>query len=74
MNLSSRLTFEPFRIWWTINKGPKMDLTKETSFSPQTASKIWKDRFPVRSDVIETICSEYGLSIEQVIRYKKEGE
>jgi len=51
-----------------------MDLQKETGFSPTTASKVWNDRFPVRSDVIETICGTYGLSVEQVIRYKKEGE
>jgi len=72
--LSSKLTFEPFHVWWTINKGPnrKMEFQKETGFSPQTAAKVWNDRFPVRSDIIDTICETYGLEVHQIIKYKRD--
>lgn len=66
------LTFEPFRIWF-VKQHPthrKMDFIEETGFSPRTAAKIWEDRFPVRSDVIATICETYGLKVEQVIEFR----
>jgi hypothetical protein len=63
------LTFEPFRVWFIKNHPTrdKMDFIKETGFAPRTASKVWKDRFPVRSDVIDRICETYGLHVHEVI-------
>jgi DNA-binding Xre family transcriptional regulator len=68
------LTFEPFRIFFVKNKKDKMELIEKVGLSPKTAAKIWKDRFPVRSDVIERLCEAYDLEVEQVIRRKKPGE
>lgn len=71
---SSKLTFEPFRKWWKINGDKKSDFLEDTKFSPQTAAKVWYDRFPVRSDVIETICVVYNLKIQDVIEIKNDSE
>lgn len=70
------LTFEPFRVWF-IKHHPtnsKEDFRTETGFAPNTAAKVWKDRFPVRSDVIERICETYDLRIEQVIEFRKSNQ
>lgn len=67
------LTFEPFRIWF-ITKHPtrkKGDFLKETGFSPSTSSKVWNDKFPVSSDVIDRICETYNLEVHEVIKRKK---
>lgn len=66
------LTFEPFRIWCVKKRKNRTDLNKECGFAPATVAKIWHDRFPVRSDVIEKICRTYGLRIEEVIEYRGE--
>lgn len=65
------LTFEPFRIWYTKTGKPRMDIRDDCNFAPTTIAKIWRDRFPVRSDVIETLCRVYGLRIEEVIEYRE---
>ncbi|WP_309479244.1 helix-turn-helix domain-containing protein [Brevibacillus agri] len=57
---------------WFIKTGkPRTDIRTDCDFSPSTVAKIWNDRFPVRSDVIETICKTYGLRIEEVIEYRE---
>ncbi|GKS15077.1 hypothetical protein YDYSY3_60770 [Paenibacillus chitinolyticus] len=73
------LTFEPFRIWYDRQrsgnqKKKKTDMYEECGFAPRTVAKIFKDEFPVRSDVLETICRVYGLRIEQVISYRGEAD
>lgn len=68
------LTFEPFRIWF-IKYHPtrkKMDFQRETGLAPSSAAKVWEDRFPVRTDLIEKVCQTYKLNIEQVLCYKHE--
>ncbi len=65
------LTFEPFRVWFIKTGKPRTDIRTDCDFSPSTVAKIWNDRFPVRSDVIETICKTYGLRIEEVIEYRE---
>ncbi|GGE28286.1 hypothetical protein GCM10011571_32980 [Marinithermofilum abyssi] len=64
------LTFEPFRVWFVKHHPTrrKMDFQKETQFSPQTAAKVWEDRFPVRSDVIDRLCETYDLEVHEVIK------
>lgn len=64
------LTFEPLRLWFDRNKKRRTDLRIECGFSPTTAAKIFSDGFPVRSDIIETICRVYNLKVEQVIEYR----
>lgn len=66
------LTFEPFRLWFVQHHPThkRMDFLKETGLAPRTAAKVWEDRFPVRSDVIATICETYGLKVEQVIEFR----
>lgn len=66
------LTFEPFRIWYDRQRKKKTEMYVECGFSPATVAKIFADGFPVRSDVIETICRVYSLQIEQVIAYRWE--
>lgn len=68
------LTFDPFRVWFVQNHPTrrKMDFQKETGLSPQTSAKVWEDRFPVRSDVIERICATYRLQPGQVIAFHPE--
>jgi len=71
------LTFEPFRQWFAQQKDGsrpkrKTDLYSECGFSSNTCGKIWNDRFPVRSEVIEKLCQVYGLRIEQVIEYRED--
>jgi len=68
------LTFEPFRIWFMRSGKSKMAMQAECGLQPTTAAKVWNDRFPVRSDVIEKICRTYNLRIEQVIEYRSEVE
>lgn len=68
------LTFEPFRIFFVKQKKDKMELVEKVGLSPRTASKIWKDRFPVRSDVIDRLCEYYDLEVEEVIRRTKPRE
>lgn len=34
-------------------------------------SKIWGDKLPVRTDLIEKICNTYDLSLNQVITLKE---
>jgi DNA-binding Xre family transcriptional regulator len=68
------LTFEPFRIWYDRQKKKKTDMYTECGFAPGTVAKIFSDGFPVRSDVIETICRVYGLRVEQVIEYREEAQ
>ncbi|WP_374049711.1 helix-turn-helix domain-containing protein [Paenibacillus larvae] len=46
----------------------------DCGFAPQTVAKVWGDRFPMRTDVIEKICKTYGLRIEQVLVWKNEEE
>ncbi|MBS7531880.1 helix-turn-helix domain-containing protein [Hazenella sp. IB182353] len=68
------LTFKPFHIWFNTHHSTKerMDFINETKFAPQTASKVWNDRFPVKSDVIERICETYNLKIEEVCEYRED--
>lgn len=73
------LTFQPFRDWYAGQKDGsrpkrKTDMYTECNFSPSTVAKIFSDGFPVRSDVIETICRVYKLPIEQVIEFRRDGE
>lgn len=68
------LTFEPLRIWFVKKKKDKGDLVKDIGVSPTTAAKIWNDRLPLRTDIIDRICEEYDLEVEEVIRRKKPGE
>ncbi|MFB5269318.1 helix-turn-helix domain-containing protein [Paenibacillus enshidis] len=65
------LTFEPFRIWYDRQKKKRTDMRLECGFAPGTITKIFSDGFPVRSDIIETICKVYNLRIEQVIAYRE---
>lgn len=65
------LTFEPFRIWYTKTGKPRTDIRSDCNLAPSTVAKIWKDGFPVRSDVIETLCRVYNLSLDQVIEYRR---
>jgi hypothetical protein len=67
------LTFEPFRVWFVKHHPTrkKMDFQRETGLAPSSAAKVWEDRFPVRSDVIERICETYDLKVEEVIQMKK---
>ena len=67
------LTFEPLRLWFKANNKQRTDMYKDCGFAPQTVAKIWNDRFPVRSDIIDKICDTYDLQIEQVIKHKKSG-
>lgn len=66
------LSFEPLRKWFVKEKKKRTEMYETCRFSPTTVAKIWDDRFPVRSDVIETICRTYKLKIEQVIEYKED--
>ncbi|PZM63726.1 helix-turn-helix domain-containing protein [Paenibacillus dendritiformis] len=66
------LTFEPLRKWFTSKDKNRTEMYKTCGFAPTTVAKIWDDRFPVRSDVIEKICRTYNLRIEQVIEYKED--
>lgn len=68
------LSFEPLRIFFVKKKIDKMDLVKKVHLSPTTVSKIWNDRFPVRSDVIDRICDFYDLEVHEVIKRVKEDE
>lgn len=68
------LTFEPFRIYFVKTKRDKMELIEKVGFSPKTAAKVWNDRFPIRSDVIDRLCETYDLEVHEVIRRKKPGE
>lgn len=73
------LTFEPFRTWYSKQKDgsrkkPKKHMIEECGFSWTTVNKIWADRFPIRSDVIETLCRVYKLKVQQVIEYRRDGE
>ncbi|MFW5434373.1 helix-turn-helix domain-containing protein [Paenibacillus apiarius] len=67
------LTFEPLRKWFDSKNKKRTEMYTTCKFSPTTVAKLWDDRFPVRSDVIETICRTYKLRIENVIEYV-EGE
>ncbi|REK68032.1 MAG: hypothetical protein C6P35_03425 [Cohnella sp.] len=49
-------------------------MIEECGFSWTTVNKIWADRFPIRSDVIETLCRVYKLKVNQVIEYRPDGE
>lgn len=68
------LSFEPFRVWFVTKHptGKKGDLEKETGFSPVTVAKVWHDRFPIRSDVIERLCETYDLEVHEVICRKRD--
>lgn len=68
------LSFEPLRIYFVKKKKDKMDLVNEVKLSPSTAAKVWNDRFPLRTDVIDRICETYDLEIEDVIKREKPGE
>ncbi|BFH18247.1 hypothetical protein J6TS7_20670 [Paenibacillus dendritiformis] len=65
------LTFEPFRIWLVKSKKSNTEVLNDCGFSPTTVAKIMKDRFPVRSDVIEKLCRVYHLRIDEVIEYRE---
>lgn len=67
------ISFAPFRAWY-VNEHPtgqKQDMIKELNTSWKTVSKIWGDKLPVRTDVIEKICNTYGLTLDQVITLKE---
>lgn len=66
------LTFEPFRIWMVKNNKKRQDIIDECKLSPPTATRIMKDQFPVKTDLIDTLCSTYGLRIEEVIEHRKD--
>lgn len=66
------LTFEPLRKWFVKENKKRTEMYETCGFSPTTVAKLWDDRFPIRSDVIETICRTYHLRIEQVIEYKED--
>jgi predicted amidophosphoribosyltransferase len=38
--------------------------------SPTTARKIWKNRFPATTDLIDKLCDTYHLELHEVIRRK----
>jgi hypothetical protein len=66
------LTFEPFRVWFVKHHrtGRKMDFQHDTGLAPRTAAKVWNDRLPVSSDVVDRICSAYNLRVDQVIEHR----
>lgn len=71
------ITFEPFREWYNqqmdgSRKKRRLDLLNECNMSPTTAQKIWSDKLPVRTDVIDKLCDVYGLRVDQVIKFVKE--
>lgn len=70
------LTFEPFRIWFIKNHptNSKVDFRNETGLANSSAAKVWKDRFPVRSDLIDRICETYNLDIQQVVQYRPKND
>lgn len=67
------LSFAPFRSWFVTKHptGKRMDFQKETGFSPSTAAKVWADKLPVKSDIIDRICETYNLQVNEVIKYEK---
>jgi len=68
------LTFAPFRAWFVTqhHSGKKGDMEKECGFSPVTVAKVWHDRFPIRSDVIDRLCEVYDLEVHEVISRKRD--
>lgn len=66
------LTFEPFREWCVKQKKKRTDLIRECGFSPTTVAKIFGDKFPIRSDVLETLCRVYRRKIHQIIEYRED--
>jgi DNA-binding Xre family transcriptional regulator len=68
------LTFEPLRIFFVKKKLDRMELINKVKLSPATASKVWNDRFPVRTDTIDRICEYYDLEVHEVIRRVKKEE
>lgn len=64
------LTFEPFRVWYTTQRKPRTDIRTDCGFAPSTVAKIWNDRMPFRSDVLDTLCRVYELRVEQVIEWR----
>ncbi|WP_028559003.1 helix-turn-helix domain-containing protein [Paenibacillus pinihumi] len=66
------LTFEPFRHWCFVNKKERKDVAAETGFSMPTIGNIYNDKFPFKTDTLETLCRVYGLRVEQVIEYKQD--
>ncbi|ARF70662.1 hypothetical protein B7C51_24620 (plasmid) [Paenibacillus larvae subsp. pulvifaciens] len=66
------LSFDPLREWFNKTGRQRTDMYIDCGFAPQTVAKVWGDRFPIRTDVIEKICETYGLRIEQVLVWKNE--
>ncbi|MDH6674939.1 DNA-binding Xre family transcriptional regulator [Paenibacillus sp. LBL] len=71
------ITFKPFRDWYDSQmdgsrKKRRGDFLKECQVTPTRAQKIWEDRMPVKTDIIDKICEVYGLKVEQVIAFKHE--
>lgn len=46
----------------------------DCDISSRTYAKISKDRFPIRSDIIESLCRTYHLKIEEVIVFNPDSK
>lgn len=67
------ISFEPFRIWCAKVGKIRQDIRRDTNLSRPTLDKIWKDEL-VRTDIIDRICSQYDLRIDEVCVYRKNKE
>lgn len=64
------ITFQPLRDWFDDKRWNRYFMCDDVGLSPTTVNKIWGDKGPVKTDVIDRICTAYDLSIEQVIRFE----
>lgn len=67
------ISYEPFRSYVASNNIKKKDIMDKTGISSSTMSKLKHDQY-VSIEIINRICDFLDLDINNVVKYKREGE